>query len=62
MFIKFLVRRKRRYVVNDDIVEEQVLGRFDSYEEAENYILNYDFPTTSEVLELSINKIYTNYR
>ena len=60
MFIKFLVCRERRHILNGEVVEEQVLNRFDSYEEAENYILNYDFPTTSEVLELRIHKVYSN--
>jgi hypothetical protein len=53
MFIKFLVCKERRYRI-----EEQELARFDSYEEAENFILNYDFPDTSVAFELSIHKVY----
>lgn len=60
MFIKFLVCRERRLILNGEVVEEQILDRFNSYEEAENYILNYDFTTTSEVLELNIRKVYSN--
>lgn len=60
MWTKFLVIKERRYVLNGEVVEKQVLARFNTYEEAENYIIYYDFPTTSEVLELSIHKIYTN--
>ena len=66
MFIKFVVRKERGYDVNGNVVEEQELTRFNSYEEAENYILNYNFPdnveNVSEMLELSINKVYSNLK
>lgn len=60
MFIKFVVRKERGYDMNGYVLKEQELARFNSYEEAENYILNYEFPTYSELFELTIHKVYSN--
>lgn len=62
MFVKFLVRKERYWDLNGVIRDQKFLelARFDSYEEAENYIKNYDFPTNGVIIQLSIHKTYTN--